>query len=319
MHGAFRDVPGISKYSFENDMDKHMKKGVPLLFYANDKVRDFVNDAERIVANSSSVVVGINYVNDKLPSCGWLSNTGKLKAVIFQNEEKKGEFERDRIGFEDTKQIVLFGAIDLNKYLELCPPKREKKDDLVILKHCKADYRKYVTYESEKSGDKPHLWQKKIIKENDVKFYGRLLKATKGVRFEFMEAHPQLIEAFEKEKRMVFHKWNSMDVGKFLERGHLYLYRTSNMWRDNYPRCLAEALAAGLPALVEPRDGCKDRVIHGDTGLYCVDYDAFLYGIKLLQRKEDYRHTMGQAAKDWARENLDPRRWVEILEELLLI
>ena len=69
--------------------------------------------------------------------------------------------------------------------------------------------------------------------------------------------------------------------------------------------------------LTEPRDGTKDRIIHGDTGLYCVDYDSFLAGIKLLQRKEDYRQRMGRFAKDWARTALDPRNWVRILDEVL--
>jgi glycosyltransferase involved in cell wall biosynthesis len=170
---------------------------------------------------------------------------------------------------------------------------------------------------SEKTGQKIHLWQKHIIKENDVKFYKRLLKDTKHTKFMFMEAHKELVEAFKNEKRMIFKKWNSMPVTEFLEKCHLFLYRTSNAWRDNYPRVLAEALAAGIPALVEPRDGCKDRVVHGLNGLYCIDYDAFLYGIKLLQRKEDMRHAMGMTAKDWAKENLDPSKWIDIIENLV--
>jgi len=305
----------VSPHSFKNGMEKSMVRGVPLLFYANDQIGDFVDNAESIVNLSSGVAIGINYVNSKLPKATWLSKSGKLKAVIFQNTEKRDEFERDRIGFEDTEQIVMFGAIDLDKYLEVCPLQRED-EPFVILKHCTADWRKYVTEESSRAGEKIHLWQKNIYKEPDVKFYTRLLKDTKNTRFEFMVAHEELVKFFTGEPRMVFHGWNTMGVGEFLSRGHMYLYRTSNAWRDQYPRVVAEALAAGLPVLSEPRDGTKDRMDHGNIGLSCIDYDAFLAGIKLLQRKEKYRYQMGLQAKDWARKNLDPRKWCDVIERV---
>ena len=77
----------------------------------------------------------------------------------------------------------------------------------------------------------------------------------------------------------------------------------------------AEALAAGLPVLGEPRDGTAERIVHGDTGFYCVDFDAYLYALKLLKRKEQYRREMGRNAKEWAAENLDPRRWADVVAE----
>ena len=117
---------------------------------------------------------------------------------------------------------------------------------------------------------------------------------------------------------MVFHRWDSMPVTEFLRRGHVYLYRTSNMWRDQYPRVVAEALAAGLPVLTEPRDGTKDRVEHGDTGFHCVHFDEYLLALRTLKRKEDTRKAMGMNAKEWAKKNLDPKKWVSILEETLL-
>jgi hypothetical protein len=273
-----------------------------------------------------------------------LGRSGKLKAVIFQNEEKKSEWKQKAIGFEDTKLISLFGAIDLNKYYEVCTQPREKKEYMVILKHCKPDGRKYVTEESKSGGDKKHIWQKHFFKETDIKFYTRLMKDTKNTIFEFMEAHREIVNHFENKwwcngcgkemkigesmatccegahpiKRMIFHKWNAMDVGDFLARGHLYLYRASNHWRDNYPRVVAEALAAGLPVLSEPRDGTKDRIEHGDTGFYCCHYDEYLMNIKTMMRKEKLRQAIGREAKDWAKKNLDPMMWIDVLEDTLV-
>ena len=303
----------ISKHTFENGMADHMKPGLPLLFYGNDQVNAFIDNGKEIVDKSVSLIVGINYINGKLSKSTWLHKTDKLKTVVFQNTEKQMEFERDRIGFADTRQVVLFGAIDLNKYLEVYTPKRDGQ--MVILKHCKPDYRKYVTKKSASGGQKIHLWQKNIIKETDVKFYTRLLKDTKNIRFEFMEAHGELVNEFKGTDRMVFHKWDAMPVDEFLSKGHVYLYRTSNHWRDQYPRVVAEALAAGLPVLSEPRDGTKDRMDYGNIGFSCIDYDAFLYAVKLLQRKEKYRHAMGCQAKEWARDNLNPKKWLEVIND----
>jgi len=308
-----------SKYTFMNGMFENMVSDIPLLFYANDQIGRFLETGERIVEKSSGLIVGINYINAGLPKSRWLHKSGKLKAVIFQNREKRDEYRKDLLFPETEKLICLFGAIDLNKFYELSPKKREKKGEpFIVLRHSVGDYRKFVTKDSLGKGEKIHLWQKKFDKELDTKFYSRLLKDTKNTRFEFMEGHKELIEFFRGESRMVFHKWNAMPVEEFLSRGHCYLYRTSNAWRDNYPRTVAEALTVGLPILGEPRDGTKDRIVHGETGFWCVQYDDFLLSLKTLQRKTDLCYSMGNAAKQWAKKNLDPTKWCEIIEEIIL-
>lgn len=324
VHKNYKDcgVP-IEGVSFKEDNGVSMAEKMHsafLLFYGNDSVWDFCKSAQPIVEKCTGLIVGINYMlgHFKDPKfSNWIDKSGKLKAVIFQNEEKKEDWEKQVVGFEHTKKIVLFGAIDINKFYEVCTTEHGKNDKLVILKHCVADARKYVTEESVGKGDKLHIWQKHLDKELDIKFYSRLLKDTKDTIFMFMEAHGELREHFKKEPRMKFYKWDEIPVTEFLSKGHIYLYRTSNLWRDNYPRVVAEALAAGLPVLSEPRDGTKDRIQHGDTGFHCVDYDGFLYAVKLLQRKEKYRSAMGLKAKEWARERLNPRRWVDVISEVL--
>lgn len=310
------DLP-IQEHSFQNGMIEDIEEGSNLLFYGNDCVSDFVKSAQKLVDKCSNLIIGINYCNGALPKATWLSKTGKLKAIIFQNREKRDEFERDALGFEDAEKIVLYGAVELDKFLEICINKRQDKEQLVVLKHGCSDYRKYTTQNSAHSGEKIHLWQKHLDKELDIKFYARLLKDTQNTRFEFMEAHEELVNEFKNETRMTFHKWDSMPVQKFLSKGHVYLYRSSNMWRDQLPRTIIEAMAAGLPVLGEARDGSLDRIQHGDTGFLCIDYDSYLYALKLLQRKEDYRHKMGMYAKDFTRIHYDPKKWIDIVDEVL--
>lgn len=318
VHDKYADIDH-EKFSFKNRMIENMKTGIPLLFYANDQIWDFCdeNKAKDLINRSSSVIIGINYANGTLPKSNWLSKSGKLKGIIFQNEEKKNEFIRDSIGFENVKLISLFGAISLDECLEVPQRKRLNDEPLVILKHGTPDYRKYTTNESVNNGEKIHIWQKHILPELDIQFYSRLVKDIPNLRFEFMEAHPEIVKALKNDSHFVFHKFDSMPVTQFLARGHVYLHKTSKMWRDQYPRSIAEALAAGLPILGEPRDGVKDRIVHGVTGLYCIDYDAFAYSLKLLKRKEQFRFDMGTEAKRWAKNNLDPKKWVEIINSLV--
>lgn len=306
----------ISEHSFKNGMVENMKVGIPLLFYANDQIWDFCDreNTGELVEKSSSIVIGINYCNGELPKSAWLSKSNKVSAIIFQNQEKRTEFIRDAIGFKNTELISLFGAISLDSCLEIPQRKREKGEPLVILKHGTPDYRKYTTEKSVGNGEKIHVWQKNIIFELDTKFYERLLKDVKDVRFEFMEAHPEMVNKFKGNSKFKFYKFDEISVNEFLSHGHIYLHRTSKMWRDQYPRSVAEALAAGLPVLGEPRDGVKDRIVHGNTGFYCVDYDGFLYSVKLLKRKEKLRFDMGKEAKRWAKENLNPERWVDVID-----
>jgi hypothetical protein len=311
-----------SKYSFINGMLEKMVSDVPLLFYANDQIGKFLEVGEQIVNKSSMLIVGINYINAGLPKCRWLHKSGKLKAVIFQNEERKNDFKKQMIGFNDAELITLFGAIDLDLLYEACPKKRENKvEPFRVLRHGLPDYRKYVTKGSKSGGDKKHLWQYKFDKETSVRFYERLLKdLPKNVIFEFMEAHPELVQAFPDEPRMIFRKFDSMPVKEFLERGHCYLMRSSNYWQDNFPRVHAESMAAGLISIVEPRDGTAQRIKDnvGDVGLFACHYDEFLLHLRTLNRKMDYCYAAGDAAKQWAKSNLDPNKWTELIERLCL-
>jgi len=322
VHDDFKDIEKMpvsfssGTETWGTEMAQKMNPGLPLFFYANDCVWDFPKFAEKIVEKSSMLIVGINFMLGGFKKCDWLSRSGKLRAVIFQNTEKLQEWQSQAIGYPDTELIVMYGAIDLDTFYEVCPPQRKDKEPMVVLKHCLDDNRKYVTEQSKNGGSKCHVWQHHFAKELDTKFYERLLKDIKNVNFEFMKAPKEVSEYFKNEKRMRFFDWNEIPVTEFLSRGHVYLYRTSNHWRDNYPRVMAEALAAGLPVLGEPRDGPLDRIKPGDTGLHCIDYDQYLDGLKKFYRKEKFRHAMGMYAKDWARANLHPRRWIHEINRL---
>lgn len=323
IHENFKDLykEGIflKEEGFEGMADC-MKSGLPLFFYGNDSVYSFSNSAQDIVNKSSAVIISINFINGTLPKCEWLDKTNKLKGIIFQNPEKRDDWKKQSYLFNDTKLLVYVGAINLDEMLEVCPPEVGKDKIFRILKHGKPDKRKYVTEETKNGGNKVHIWQKHFSKEISTKFYSRLLKDTKNTVFEFMTAPDELKNYFKNESRMIFYEWNSMSVSKFLSRGHLYLDHLSDNWSHSYPRTIGESMAAGLPIICEPRDGQMERVgrRYGDSGLLAIDYDEFMEGIKKFQRKEKWRQAVGRFNKDWARQNLRPEKWVDIIEDIIL-
>ena len=90
---------------------------------------------------------------------------------------------------------------------------REDKEPLVILKHCVADDRKYVTSETQPGGDKKHVWQHHFWKDSDMDLYGKLLKKFGDkVRFEFMAAPQEIKEFFKEEKGMLCLRIESFQV-----------------------------------------------------------------------------------------------------------
>lgn len=79
--------------------------------------------------------------------------------------------------------------------------------------------------------------------------------------------------------------------------------------REGLPRTLLEAAALGTPVITTDVPGCKDAVVHGQTGYICpVSDPAALsrYMIKLA-RDRKRAHRMGQAAQDRARAIFDER------------
>lgn len=296
---------------------------LPLLVIGNDQVYEMPKDAafRKIVEGSSHVILVINWAVGELPRCKWLQESGKLKAVIFHNSEKINDWKKKEInGFENVKLIPFIGAIDIEKFLAMPVAKREKDQPLVIVKHGVADNRKYVCKDTIDKGEKIHLWQKHCIRRLDIDFYnwlvnGKLKKY--NPRFEFMQAPEELRNHFKDHPQFKFYRWNEIPVPEFLARGHIYLDRCSDEWRHNYPRTCAEALSAGLPVIAEHRDGWKDRIIHGDTGFLSIHDNDFEDKLELLARKENYRYAMGMTARQYAKEMLDPKRWVELVKELI--
>lgn len=100
------------------------------------------------------------------------------------------------------------------------------------------------------------------------------------------------------------------DIARFLATGNLFWYSLPNGYMDMGPRVILEAMAVGLPVMADSwSGGAVDRVASGCG--FISDYKDWIPFIKDLDAKK--LSTMGKLAKDWARTNFTPEKWMEVI------
>lgn len=98
-------------------------------------------------------------------------------------------------------------------------------------------------------------------------------------------------------------------IAEFLSTGNCFWYDLPDKYTDMGPRVILEAMAVGLPILADPWGGAIDRV-PSDCGWLVSKEEQ----VKILQNVtiEELKRK-GDRAKQFARENFVPQRWVDIL------
>lgn len=95
-------------------------------------------------------------------------------------------------------------------------------------------------------------------------------------------------------------------------------------WREGFPRVVLEAAAAERPVITTDVTGCRDSVVHGETGLIVRvrDPGALVAGILALAGDSAIRKAMGRQAGERARrlysQELVWRGFEELLREVAL-
>ena len=98
--------------------------------------------------------------------------------------------------------------------------------------------------------------------------------------------------------------FNSMDVPRFLRFVQVYVYRTSPTFTEACGISVGEAMAAGIPPVVDDRGGLTSLVRHGETGFRANTLAEFQGPAARLLLDRDLRLEMGAAARQWARDHL---------------
>ncbi|MGA2035937.1 MAG: glycosyltransferase family 4 protein [Thermoguttaceae bacterium] len=109
-------------------------------------------------------------------------------------------------------------------------------------------------------------------------------------------------------------------VEQFLKSLHV-MVQVNGDAVENWPRVGLEAMAAGVPLVVESKGGWTEMVRHGETGFLCHSDDQIAYATARLAYDEPYRLAIARQARcdlvdRLARPEAIWAEWRELFEEL---
>lgn len=91
---------------------------------------------------------------------------------------------------------------------------------------------------------------------------------------------------------------NSQSVPNFLREMDVFVYRTN--LSETWGRTVTEAMASGIPVVVENKGGVAEQVRNGIDGFVCATDEEFVEKLKLLVSDSRLRFRMGKHARERA-------------------
>ena len=86
-------------------------------------------------------------------------------------------------------------------------------------------------------------------------------------------------------------------IPEFLSSLDCFVYRTSSRFQEAYGRVVAEAMACGIPVIVESRVGASKHIQHGINGFIANTDEEVLAAVGRLRADPALRASMGEAAR----------------------
>ncbi|MFD2452752.1 glycosyltransferase [Ideonella paludis] len=170
------------------------------------------------------------------------------------------------------------------------------------------------------------LWDKGV---------GEFAKAARMVRRHYPNAQFQLLGFLDVDNpsavpRAQVHEWEAEglltylgptdDVRPFLAAADCVVLPS---YREGVPRTLLEAAAMGRPVITTDAPGCRDTVVHGQTGLMCRVADADDLASQMLAWSAlpvTERHAQGQRGRKRVEAEFDERlviqAYVQVVQQL---
>ena len=114
-------------------------------------------------------------------------------------------------------------------------------------------------------------------------------------------------------------KPQEIPVPEFLGRCHAMIGLNGGA-RENWPRIGLEAMAAGVPLVVQNLWGWREMIVHGETGFLCDNDQDFAFYLALLGRDEGLRLRIADHARSAVEQFANPeaigRQWRELFESM---
>ena len=222
----------------------------------------------------------------------WLCKRGLLTSdkVFFQNEEDMSAFVEGGIVIKDKAVITGGTGVDLERYTPTDPTTKPITFILVarlLIEKGILDYVEAARQVGENVQDARFL------------LLGGLDSNPNGFKRKEVESWVEqgVLEWLDEVR----------DVRPWLSKSSVFVLPS---YREGVPRSSQEAMATGLPVITTDSVGCRDTVIHGETGLLVPPRDpkdlvsAMMHFVK---NPEDIKR-MGEAGRRYAEERFDVRK-----------
>lgn len=244
-------------------------------------------------------------VSKLLPRVLRFSHHRKNIAVIFQNEEDKGLFLKNRIIKEEQAFMIKGSGVDLSQYC-YTPELESQKIKVLLTARMIVEKGVFVLVDAalklkEKYGDKVEFLLCGGLDDNPKAIKEEELKAVCGGGYI---------------------QWLGYrtDVLELLKSCHIVAF--PSYYKEGLPKSLIEAAAVGRPIVTTNSIGCKETVVDGYNG-YLIpvkDSDTLAEKLNILFEDENLRRKMGRnsrilAEKDFSIENVIHRH-LEIYSQL---
>jgi ADP-heptose:LPS heptosyltransferase len=133
-----------------------------------------------------------------------------------------------------------------------------------------------------------------------------ILRMDSSIEFHYM---PSYSKTFNHPNIHKF-KVNEINVAEFLNRGNCFWYHLPDGYTDGGPKVVLEAMASGLPCIVDNHSGPKDR-IDDNTGWKCDTWEDYKKVIAEILKEPMLLKIKGDLAREKAQQDFIPEVWIE--------
>jgi hypothetical protein len=257
-----------------------------LMFYANDavyKLTQYKDTWNRLLGKAARKCICINFVMGESWQ-PWFSE--QLDEVLFLNTMKEQEYLK-RLADKKIKAM---------KTMALAPPVFIDTYRDIVPDYSRVTFVRHSRYTG-KDTDADYKW-----------IMSKWRELTPESHYHFMATPPFLKRQYGKDPKFHLYGWDGISVHDFLQQGSLFHYRLPTKMRDQGPRVIVEAMAAGIPVIADNRDGAKDRVT-SRTGWLCDNNQGYVDAVEDIVNNPGLLEQCGKAAKERAFKIFDPQRW----------
>ncbi len=175
------------------------------------------------------------------------------------------------------------------------------KGEHLIVNPC-IDTSKYVTIERPQR--QPVIG--KLSSDSEDKFPPTLLPIIEGVKVKH-EAVFNIVggKKYKVDAADITPDFGSKTPAGFYQDFDIFFHHNVPAVKESWGRTITEAMASGLPVVVDGEGGPKEQVIHGETGFLCKNPGEFVEYLSMLLQDDTMRLEMGKKAREHAVKNFD--------------